>query len=171
MAPDEDKVTSAIVGIVDTAARSALLLRRFATDQDFPGQWCFPGGKARPGETTHHTAERETLEETGLTVHRLVKVGHRESTGATGRSYLVDCFVADAWSGSLITFPSAEHAAARWMPVESLPGLAPTGPTTRWLALEIKARFTSPEERAGASAADSAAAMPDRLAPDGDFGP
>jgi len=145
MARDENKIISAIVGIVDTAGRSALVLRRFGTDRAFPGHWCFPGGQAHPRETTHKAAEREVLEETGLTVHRLERLGQRESTGATGRSYLVDCFLTDVWSGSLITFPTAEHAAALWAPFESLPDLEPTGPTTRWLAMEIHSRFTIPE--------------------------
>lgn len=142
----ESGVTSAIVGIVDTAAGSALVLRRMGTDREFPGQWCFPGGRAHPGEPTNNAAAREVLEETGLTVHRLAFLGRRGSTGATGRLYLIDCFLADEWSGSLITFPSAEHAAAAWVPFEVLSDLEPMGPTTRWLGLTIGSRFTKPDE-------------------------
>lgn len=143
MAPDENKVLSAIVGIVDTTGRTTLVLRRFEGDREFPGQWCFPGGRAHPGEATDKTAVREAREETGLTVQRLGCLGRRESVGATGRIYLIDCFLSESWTGSLLTFPSAEHAAASWVSLEALSVLAPTGATTRWLALTIWSRFGS----------------------------
>ena len=80
---------------------------------------------------------RETGEETGLTVQRLEFVGRRESVGSTGRIYVIDCFLTKSWTGSLYTFPSAEHAAGAWVSLESLSDLAPIGATTRWLALTI----------------------------------
>jgi 8-oxo-dGTP pyrophosphatase MutT (NUDIX family) len=140
---DEGGAVSAIVGIVDTVARSTLVLRRFDGDREFPGQWCFPGGRAHPGEATDEAAVREAREETGLTVQRLEFLGRRESVGATGQTYLIDCFLTESWTGSLFTFPSAEHAAASWVSLEALSVLAPTGATTRWLALTIWSRFGS----------------------------
>jgi 8-oxo-dGTP pyrophosphatase MutT (NUDIX family) len=139
---DEGSITSAIVGIIDTVGRTTLILRRFDRDREFPGQWCFPGGKAHPGEATDRAAVREVREETGLTVQRLQleNVGRRESVGATRRIYRIDCFVTESWAGSLIRFPSAEHAAGMWVPLETLPHLAPVGATTRWLALGIWSR-------------------------------
>jgi 8-oxo-dGTP pyrophosphatase MutT (NUDIX family) len=141
----EKGAVSAIVGIVDTVARSTLVLRRFEEDREFPGQWCFPGGRALPGEATDMAAVREAREETGLTVQRLKYLGQHESVGATGRIYLIDCFLTESWTGSLFTFPSAEHAAAAWVSLEALSVLAPTGATTRWLALTIWSRFRSSE--------------------------
>jgi 8-oxo-dGTP pyrophosphatase MutT (NUDIX family) len=145
----EKGAISAIVGIVDTVARSTLVLRRFDGDREFPGQWCFPGGRAHPGEATDKVAVREAREETGLTVRRLEFLGRRESVGATGRIYLIDCFLTESWTGSLFTFPSAEHAAAAWVSLETLCDLAPAGATTRWLALTIWSRFRSSGQATG----------------------
>ena len=141
----EERFASGIVGIIDTSSRCALVLRRLDTDRDYPSQWCFPGGRANAGETTIEVAEREALEETGLTIRRLESLGRRESTGATGRVYSIDCFLTQSWSGSLIPFPSAEHAAAAWVPFEALVRLEPIGPATSWLASTIWSRFRNAE--------------------------
>jgi 8-oxo-dGTP pyrophosphatase MutT (NUDIX family) len=140
---EDDIVTSAIVGIIETVGSSVLVLRRFDTDREFPGQWCFPGGQAHPGEATHETAVREVREETGLTVQRLENLGRRESVGATGRTYQIDCFLTESWTGSLHTFPTAEHATAAWVPFDALMDLAPVGEATHWLALTIWSHFIS----------------------------
>jgi 8-oxo-dGTP pyrophosphatase MutT (NUDIX family) len=144
-------VVSGIVGIVDTADRRVLVLRRFDTDREYPSHWCFPGGQVRTGETTREAAAREAEEETGLTVRSLEFVGQRESIGATGRTYVIDCFLAESWSGSLMTFPSAEHAAATWVPIEDLGLLEPSGPATRWLASMICSRFARGPRMCGSS--------------------
>ena len=147
-------VVSAIVGIVDPAVGCALVLRRFDTDHGYPSQWCFPGGQVRTEETTREAAAREAKEETGLTVRDLEYVGQRESISATGSTYVIDCFLTESWSGSLIRFPSAERAAAAWVPLEDLGLLEPSGSATRWLASTIWSRSArgrrcgSPDEQA-----------------------
>ncbi|MBZ9698721.1 MULTISPECIES: NUDIX domain-containing protein [unclassified Mesorhizobium] len=40
-----------------------LVLRRSSTDTNWPGHWCWPGGKSEEGETPLQTATRETGEE------------------------------------------------------------------------------------------------------------
>ena len=126
-ATSERHVGSAIVGIIDTSNRSTLVLRRFDTDRDFPGQWCFPGERVHPGETTDKAAVREVGEETGLNVRKLKSLRRQESVGATGQIYLIDSFLTESWTGSLLTFPSPEHAVAAWVSIEALPDLAPSG--------------------------------------------
>ena len=139
--PGEDPIRSAIVAIVDPDTRRTLVLRRLDENTDFPSTWCFPGGRAQPGETTGETAVREVLEETGLEVHGLEYLARRVSTGTTGLTYLIDCFLTQMWAGSLIAFPSAEHSEARWLPTDALGHLEPTGPTTRWLAETVASRY------------------------------
>ena len=136
-----DTYLSAMVGIIDASGRCTLLLRRFDADLEYPSHWCFPGGRVDPGETPPAAAVREVLEETGLRVGRLEAVGRSRSLSATGRTYLINCFVTESWSGTMITFPSAEHAAAAWLPIEASVDLAPVGPATRWLATTIRSRF------------------------------
>ncbi len=140
---EDDIVISAIVAIVDRVGGSTLVLRRFESDREFPGQWCFPGGRALPGEAPDEAAVREVREETGLIVERLENLGRRESVGATGRTFQIDCFLTEWWTGSLRAFPTAEHAAAAWVPFDALIDLAPAGATTHWLALTIRSRSAS----------------------------
>lgn len=45
-----------------------LLLRRSSSVPNWPGHWCFPGGKVDEGELFREAAIRETLEETGVTI-------------------------------------------------------------------------------------------------------
>jgi len=141
---DDQRVASGVVGLVDVAGGCTLLLRRFASDRGYPSHWCFPGGRAEAGETTRDAASREAREETGLVVGQLEQVGRRESTSASGRLYVVDCYLTRSWSGAMITFPSAEHDAAAWVPFEALVSLQPMGETTHWLASVICSRFRVP---------------------------
>ena len=45
--------------------RRVLLLRRADTEENFPGHWAFPGGKADDGEVLQDAAKREANEEIG----------------------------------------------------------------------------------------------------------
>lgn len=54
--------------------RDAVLLVQRARPP-FRGLWSFPGGRAEPGEDAERTARRELLEETGLEVGAVVRLG------------------------------------------------------------------------------------------------
>jgi 8-oxo-dGTP pyrophosphatase MutT (NUDIX family) len=49
--------------------------RLLLTKRTDNGEWCLPGGAIEPGERPAEAAERETLEETGLTVRVTGLVG------------------------------------------------------------------------------------------------
>ena len=53
-----------LFSVVDRALRVVLIER---AKHPFRGQWAFPGGFIRPGETAEDTARRELREETGVT--------------------------------------------------------------------------------------------------------
>ena len=55
-----------LVPLVETDSGDALLLEVRSQLVKQPGEVCFPGGKAEPGESVNETAVRETCEELGL---------------------------------------------------------------------------------------------------------
>jgi 8-oxo-dGTP pyrophosphatase MutT (NUDIX family) len=50
--------------LFDSNRKKVLLTRRADN-----GQWCLPSGGVEPGESLAEACQRETLEETGLTIH------------------------------------------------------------------------------------------------------
>ena len=54
------------VGAVVIHRERVLLVQR--GNAPYRGLWCIPGGRVQYGETLQHAAEREILEETGITI-------------------------------------------------------------------------------------------------------
>ena len=144
---DDPPRRSAIVAIVDTRRAQTLLLKRFDDDREYPAVWCFPGGTVEGDERTEDAARREVLEETGYTISNLEYVGRQTSISASGRAYLIDCFICVNWRGMLIALPSEEHAAAAWVPIADLPRLEPVGTTTAFLAHTVTERYPTDASR------------------------
>ena len=57
-----------VKSIVFRSPAECLLLRRPLDSKTNPGKWEFPGGKAELGEAFEAAAQREVLEETGLSI-------------------------------------------------------------------------------------------------------
>ncbi|MEM5805949.1 MAG: NUDIX hydrolase, partial [Candidatus Aenigmatarchaeota archaeon] len=54
-----------------------LILKRSSYDT-LPGMWEFPGGKVKAGEKLIDSAKREVIEESGLTLNKLIYKGYSE---------------------------------------------------------------------------------------------
>jgi len=93
-----------------------LLLKRTADMRSYPNQWCLPGGKQDPGETLAETVCRETLEETGIEVKVLSRLGEVQSSMVSRNlTNIVSVYLVEAaGSLNLHDFPTSEHSGAAW---------------------------------------------------------
>ena len=94
-----------------TNGASVVVLRRDAVlmveraKPPLQGLWSFPGGKSEPGENAEQAARREVLEETGMRLGRLVRLG----TAQPSPEFRLAVFAARAGEG----LPRAMDDAAR----------------------------------------------------------
>lgn len=78
--------------------------------------WSFPKGKCDPGETFEQTAEREVLEETGLSVAFGPELPEAHYTDHKGRPKRVRYWAMTVTGGSFIANDEVDEA--RWVSVE-----------------------------------------------------
>lgn len=126
----DPKVAAAVFVVQDNRV---LLVRRIM--EPFRGRWTLPGGYINAGEDPARAAERECLEETGLSV-RVMRVldvvgGKEHDRGAD----FVIVYQAEVLSGNLSAGDDAD--AAKWFTRDNLPPLAFTA-TQKILSLQTK---------------------------------
>ncbi len=112
------------VGAVIVDRGRAVLVRRGT--EPLRGEWSIPGGVLEIGETLRAGAEREALEETGLTVKagEVLGVFDRVVPGENGRTrfhYVLIDFLCQRISGEL--HAGGDAAEARWVTLDQLPAI------------------------------------------------
>ncbi len=81
----------------------------------------FPGGHVERGEAFTESVIREVYEETGLTVENPVLCGVKQFPTAQGERYVVFCYRADRFSGTL---RSSREGEVFWVPRATLASYA-----------------------------------------------
>ncbi len=121
------------VGAVVFKQERVLLVRRACPPGS--GQWAIPGGKVRLGETMQQAAEREILEETGITIRAkdpifFFETIDRDDRGQVRFHYVIIDLAAEYAGGHLQ--PGDDASDVRWVSAEELQTL-PVSPATRTL--------------------------------------
>ncbi len=101
----------------------------------FAGLWSFPGGRTEPGEGPEETARRELLEETGLNVGKLVRLG--TELPQPGSAFRLAVFAARAGEG--VPLAADDARAATFVPLAAVLERRTTSRTPGWIARAIVA--------------------------------
>jgi 8-oxo-dGTP diphosphatase len=119
------------VGAVVFKDNRVLLVRRGKAPA--AGQWAIPGGSVKLGETLRVAAEREIMEETGVTIRAEAPIYQFESIekdeSGQVRFHFIIIDVAATYIGGDI-FPGDDAADARWVSAAELQDL-PVNSVTR----------------------------------------
>ena len=123
----------AVGAIVFRNNRVLLVKRGQAPSQDL---WAIPGGRVEIGETLQEAAEREILEETGITIQALEPVYtfdyiERDGAAPPRFHYVIIDLTADYISGKIRAGDDA--AEARWIAAEELGGMKVSSKTLKLL--------------------------------------
>ena len=129
--PDSPRVA---VGAVVFNAGSVLLVRRGHAPAE--GQWAIPGGSVALGETLQEAAEREIMEETGLTIQAGEPIYAfdtvvRDDTGRIQFHYVIIDVAAEYVSGE--PDPGDDADEARWVSPDEIGELDVNKATLRLL--------------------------------------
>lgn len=113
---------SPVAAAVIVRGAQVLLVRRAVEEGDL--RWQFPAGKVEAGESPEQAAVRETLEETGLVVEPVRKLGERVHPKTGRLMYYVACGVL---SGEAHVADEEELAEVAWVALVEIPEYVPYG--------------------------------------------
>ncbi len=111
----------AIVAILERQGRY-LLGKRSPWKPVAPGYWCPISGRVEPGEAQPDAVEREVLEEVGLRVRALRKVGQCDTHDG---SAVLHWWLAELLDDAPARLMNDEHTELRWLTPEELGALTP----------------------------------------------
>jgi ADP-ribose pyrophosphatase YjhB (NUDIX family) len=128
------------VGVVVLESTKVLMIRRAKNPRQ--GKWSLPGGAQELGETVYDAAQREVLEETGLSVKILGIVDvidsiQKDDLGKIQYHYTLIDFVA-LNIGSSIPKAGSDASEVAWMTMEEISNLDLWSETIRIINLAIK---------------------------------
>ncbi len=89
-----------------------LLLKRRPNDAHRPNWWDIPGGRLEPGEDPRQGVQRETMEETGLSIDVLAPIDVHNFTRDDGQKITMIVFLCRPTSESVTL--SEEHTEYKW---------------------------------------------------------
>jgi ADP-ribose pyrophosphatase len=129
--PEQPRVA---VGAIVFKDHRVLLVRRGKPPAE--DLWAVPGGRVELGETLSAAAEREILEETGITIHAkeavyIFDVIERDAAGRTRFHYVIIDLTAEYISGNIKAGDDA--AAARWVASDEMAALTVSSKTRQLL--------------------------------------
>lgn len=107
------------VDIVIIRGKQVLLVKR--KFEPFKGGWVVPGGFVEDSETVEEAARRETLEETGMKVKLVKRVGIYSDPKRDPRGTISVAFIAKPLSGELKGDVEVEDV--KWFNLDELPPL------------------------------------------------
>jgi 8-oxo-dGTP pyrophosphatase MutT (NUDIX family) len=130
----------AIVAILERQGRY-LLGKRSPWKPVAPGYWCPISGRVEPGEAQPDAVEREVLEEVGLRVRALRKVGQCDTHDG---SAVLHWWLAELLDDAPARLMNDEHTELRWLTPEELGALTPVFEEDIAILLDAAAAARSP---------------------------
>ena len=136
MSSPNPTTTRAVLCYLKRDGKYLLLLK--AAGKFGGGFWNAPGGKIENGETSEAAVAREVKEETGLSVHRVVKMGLLEFYFGPEKSrpdWTAEVFASNEFSGSLV---ESDEGRLEWFEESKLPLDFMWEDDRYWLPLLVK---------------------------------
>ena len=106
--------------LVEDKARGKVLMQYRSPENNRWSGYAFPGGHVENGEAFAESVIREIYEETGLTIQNPQLVGIKNWPLDTGGRYIVVCYKATEFTGSL---QSSEEGEVCWVQKDQIPNL------------------------------------------------
>lgn len=123
----------AICSFAITFKEKHILLVKLGSIYEFADHWSFPGGVVEADQTLQESAQREVLEETGISVD----IGNHVTTFTSKKNHIT-IFLAEYIAGEIVAQES-EISEAAWFPIDHALQL-PLAYNVRDILLDIRER-------------------------------